>query len=63
MDDMKDFYEQYYASQIDFRYNRKTGTYSVLRLNADPSLVLYKDGRSRKTTEKEIARQLKELTA
>ena len=61
--DMNDFYAEYYATQIDFRYNRKTKTYSVVRFNADPDMVLYKDGRVRKTTEQEIIRQLKELTA
>ena len=61
--DMNDFYAEYYATQIDFRYNRKTKTYGVVRFNADPTMVLYKDGRVRKTTEQEIIRQLKELTA
>jgi len=61
--DMKDFYTEFYATQIDFRYNRKTKTYSVVRFNADSTMVLYKDGRVRKTTDQEIARQLKELTA
>jgi hypothetical protein len=60
---MNDFYTEFYATQIDFRYNRKTGTYSVVRLNADPSMVLYKDGVTRKTTGQEIDRQLRELLA
>ena len=59
---MNDFYTEFYATQIDFRYNRKTKTYSVVRFNADPTMVLYKDGRCRKTTDQEIQRQLKELT-
>ena len=60
--DLNDFYTEFYASQIDFRLNRKTKTYGVVRLNSDPSMVLYKDGRCRKTTQEEIIRQLKELT-
>jgi hypothetical protein len=60
---MNDFYTEFYATQIDFRYNRKTGGYSVVRFNADPTMVLYKDGVTRKTTEEEIVRQLKELLA
>jgi hypothetical protein len=60
--DMNSIYEEFYATQIDFRYNRKTRSYSVVRLNADPTMVLYKDGRVRKTTDQEIDRQLKELT-
>ena len=57
-----DYITEFYATQIDFRYNRKTKTYGVVRLNADPTMVLYKDGRCRKTTNEEIVRQLKELT-
>jgi hypothetical protein len=60
--DPNKFYEEYYATQIDFRYNRKTKTYSVLRLNTDPSYVLYKDGITRKTTQQVIDSQLKQLT-
>lgn len=56
-----DYLTEFYATQIDFRFNRKTKTYSVLRPNHDPSMVLYKDGISRKTTEEEILRQFKEL--
>jgi len=55
--------EWFFSQQIDFRYNRRTKTYSVLRLNADPSRVLYKDGVARPTTEDEIDRQLKQLTS
>ena len=61
--DTNKFYEDYYATQIDFRYNRKTKTYGVLRLNADPTYVLFKDGVTRKTTQQEIDSQLKQLTA
>ena len=60
--DTNKFYQEYYATQIDFRYNRKTKTYSVLRLNTDPSYVLYKDGITRKTTQQVIDSQLKQLT-
>ena len=54
---------EFYATQIDFRYNNKTKNHGVVRLNSDPTYVLYKDGRCRKTTEKEIIRQLEELTS
>ena len=57
-----DFYTEFYAGQIDFRLDRKTKNYGVVRLNSDPSMVLYKDGRCRKTTQEEVIRQLKELT-
>ena len=53
---LNDFYTEFYATQIDFRYNRKTGTYSVVRFNADPTMILYKDGVTRKTTDQEIDR-------
>ena len=56
-----DYLTEFFATQIDFRFNRKTKTYSILRLNHDPSMILYKDGVSRKTTEEEIQRQFKEL--
>ena len=56
-----DYLNEFYATQIDFRFNRKTKAYSVLRLNHDPTMILYKDGVSRKTTEEELIRQLKEL--
>lgn len=56
-----DYLTEFFSTQIDFRYNRKTKTYSVLRLNHDPSMILYKDGVSRKTTEEELIRQLKKL--
>jgi hypothetical protein len=58
---LNDFYKEFYATQIDFRYNRKTETYSVVRFNADPTMILYKDGVTRKTTDQEIDRQLREL--
>jgi hypothetical protein len=58
-----DYLTAFYATKIDFRYNRKTKTYSVVRLNADPTMVLYKDGCCRKTTDAEINRQLAQLTA
>jgi hypothetical protein len=58
---LNDFYKEYYATQIDFRFNRKTKTYSVVRFNADPTMILYKDGVTRKTTDQEIDRQLREL--
>jgi hypothetical protein len=58
---LNDFYKEFYATQIDFRYNRKTGTYGVVRFNADPTMILYKDGVARKTTDQEIDRQLREL--
>jgi hypothetical protein len=60
---LNDILTQFHATQIDFRFNRKTKTYSVLRLNDDPTLVLYKDGRARKTTQEEISRQLEQLMA
>ena len=60
---MNDFLTEFYATQIDFRYNRKTKTYSVLRLNADPTMIMYKDGVTRKTTEQEIDRQRREWPA
>lgn len=53
--------QKMHAEQIDFRYNRKSKTYSIVRLNDDPSMVLYKDGVARKTTEEEIQRQLTKL--
>ena len=56
-----DYLEQYFAGQIDFRYNSKSKTYSVVRLNSDPTKVLYKDGRVRTTAETKIERQLNEL--
>jgi hypothetical protein len=49
--------EQMWATQIAFRYNRKDKSYSVVRFNADPSMVLYKDGRVRVTTDEEIQKQ------
>jgi hypothetical protein len=49
--------EQRWATQIDFRYNRKDKSYAVVRFNADPSMVLYKDGRVRVTTDEEIQKQ------
>jgi len=58
---LNDFYTEFYATQIDFRFNRKTKTYTVVRFNADPTMILYKDGVTRKTTEQEIDRQLREL--
>ena len=51
--------EQMWATQIDFRYNRKDKSYSVVRFNADPSMVLYKDGRVRVTTDEEIQKQFR----
>ena len=63
MNDYYDFLTEFHATQIDFRYNRKTKTYSVLRLNADPTMILYKDGVTRKTTEQEIDRQRREWPA
>ena len=56
-----DYLTEFFSTRIDFRYNRKTKTYSVLRLNHDPSMILYRDGVSRKTTEEELERQFKEL--
>lgn len=56
-----DYLTGFYATQIDFRFNPRTKTYGILRLNHDPSMILYKDGISRKTTEEEINRQLTEL--
>lgn len=56
-----DYLTGFYATRIDFRFNRRTKTYGILRLNHDPSMILYKDGVSRKTTEEEINRQLIEL--
>lgn len=56
-----DYLTQFFATQIDFRYDKKTNTYRALHLNADPTYVLYKDGRSRPTTPAEIAKQLEEL--
>jgi hypothetical protein len=53
--------QKLYSETIDFRYSQKTKSYSVVRLNADPSMVLYKDGVARKTTEEEIQRQLAKL--
>jgi hypothetical protein len=53
--------QKLYSEKIDFRYNSKSKSYSVVRLNADPSMVLYKDGVARKTTEEEIRRQLAKL--
>ncbi len=54
-------YELAFSTMIDFRYNQKTGNYSVLRLNANPSMVFYKDGRYRITSDVEIERQLNHL--
>jgi len=51
--------EKRWSTQIDFRYNRKDKSYAVVRLNADPSMVLYKDGRSRVTSEEEINKQFR----
>jgi hypothetical protein len=51
--------EQMWATQIAFRYNRKDKSYSVVRFNADPSMVLYKDGRVRVTTDEEIQKQFR----
>jgi hypothetical protein len=51
--------EQLWATKIDFKYNRKDKSYSVVRFNADPSMVLYKDGRVRVTTDEEIQRQFR----
>ena len=49
------------STMIDFRYNHKTGNYSVLRLNANPNMVFYKDGIARLTSYEEIERQLAAL--
>lgn len=57
----EDVLQKMYAQKIDFRYNTKTKTYSVIRSDADPSLVLYKDGVFKKTTEEEIQQQLAKL--
>ena len=58
---LQEMYNTLGATQIDFRYNRKTKTYAVVRLNSDPRMVLYKDGRARVTGQEEIERQLSEL--
>ena len=52
------YLEQFFAKQIDFKYDKKSDSYLIQRLNADLSYVLYKDGRYRPTTEKEIKQQL-----
>ena len=56
-----DIIDQVYSTRIDFKYNRKTGDYSITRSNNDPSKVLYKDGLFRTTSEEEIKKQLANL--
>jgi hypothetical protein len=56
-----DIIDQVYATRIDFKYNQKTGSYSIIRSNNDPSKVLYKDGVFRVTSLEEIKKQLANL--
>lgn len=57
------FLADYYANKVDFRYNARTKTYGVVRFNADPELVLCKDGVARRVPQEEVQRQLAELLA
>jgi hypothetical protein len=56
-----DIMDRVFATKIDFKYNRKTDSYSITRSNDDPSKVLYKDGVFRETSEQEIKKQLANL--
>ena len=52
-----------WSTMIDFRRKRGEIDWSVVRLGSDPSMVLYKDGVCRKTTQEEIIRQLAQMNA
>jgi hypothetical protein len=46
-----DVIQAFHAETPDLKYNRKTGEYELRRLNANPNLVLHKDGRFKELTD------------
>jgi len=48
----------FHSAKIECRYDPASNTYGVVRLDSDPSMVLYQNGSFKKTTEEEISKQL-----
>jgi hypothetical protein len=52
--DHVDTLASFHAETPDLKYDRKTGEYALRRLNSNPNLVLYKDGRFKPLTDASI---------